>query len=134
MVFGWLRGRNFRLLSVISTALLPMSCMAMTSHFSCGEPKKKKSDHISIDWSEQMVSFQNYESVKASYWSNKIIQWTHPMMRTEYKLGHRNLFVQMNLTDMTLMYLILDSEPILPESNQDWALFLPAYMQCQEFF
>ena len=134
MALGYIRGPNLRLLSAISTALLPVNCLATVSHFSCGEPQKKRSDNISIDWSQQMVNFQNYESVKASYWSQKIIQWTHPIMSKEYQLGQRRLFFQLNLTDMTLMYSILDSKPVLPESDQDWAMFLPVYMQCKEFF
>ena len=134
MAFRYWRGSNLRLLSAIFAALLPVSCLATTSHFSCGEPQKKRSDNISIDWSQKMVNFQNYESVKASYWSHKIIQWTHPIMRKEYPLGQRRLFFQLNLTDMTLLYSILDSEPVLPEADQDWAMFLPVYMQCKEFF
>lgn len=134
MAHGYLKGVNLRLLSAIFAALLPVSCLATASHFSCGEPQKNKSDNISINWSQQMVNFQTYESVKASYWSRKIIQWTHPIMSKEYQLGQRRLFVQFNLTDRTLMYSILDSEPVLPESNQDWAMFLPVYMQCKELF
>jgi hypothetical protein len=93
-----------------------------------------KSDKVSISWLDQTVSFQHYKSVRASYWSSKIIQWTHPMLTKDYKFGQRNLSVQLNLGDMTLMYSILDSEPVLPDSDQEWALFLPVYMQCKEFF
>ena len=134
MALKYLRRPNLRLFSVIFNALLPLSCLAATSHFSCSEPQKKKSDNLSIDWSDKMLSFQNYESVKASYWSNKIIQWTHPIISKKYKHGRRNLSVQINLPDMTLMYLILDSRPVSPDSNQEWAMFLPVYMQCREFF
>ena len=134
MTLGCLRGVKLGLLSVILTAMVPEFCVAATSHFSCGEPQKKKSDNVSIDWSDQMVSFQNYESVKASFWSNNIIQWTHPIISKGYQREQRNLSFQMNLTDMTLMYSILDSEQVLPESNEDWALFLPVYMQCKEFY
>ena len=134
MALGCLRGATLQVLSVITTALLPTSCLATTSHFSCGEPDKQKTDNLRIDWLEQMVSFQHYKSVKVSYWSNNIIQWTHPIISKEYKIGQRSLSVQMNLSDMTLMYSILDSEPVLPGSDQEWALFLPVYMQCKEFF
>ena len=133
MALGCFKRPNLWTLSVIFTALLPISCLAATSHFSCGEPQKQKRDNVSINWSDQMVSFEDYESVKATYWSNKIIQWTHPIISKEYQIGQRNLFVQMNLLDMTLMYSILDSEPVLPRSDQEWALFLPVYMQCNEF-
>ena len=123
-----------RLLGIIFPVLLPISCLAATSHFSCSEPQKMKSDQVSINWLERTVSFQHYRSVNASYWSKKVIQWTHPISTKDYKFGQRNLSVQLNLGDMTLMYSILDSQPVLPESDQEWALFLPVYMQCKEFF
>ena len=132
--FSDLRGSNVKLLGILFPVLLPISCLAATSHFSCSEPQKVKSDKLSINWLEQTVSFQNYKSVTASYWSNKIIQWNHPILTKDYGFGQRNLSVQLNLGDMTLMYSILDSEPVLPESDQEWALFLPVYMQCKEFF
>ena len=93
-----------------------------------------KSDKVSINWLERTVSFQQNKSVSASYWSSKIIQWKHPILSKDYEFGQRNLSVQLNLGDMTLMYSILDSEPVLPESEQEWALFLPVYMKCKEFF
>ena len=129
-----MRGSDVRLLGIIFPILLPISCLAATSYLSCSEPQKMKSDQVSINWLERTVSFQHYRSVSASYWSKKIIQWTHPISTKDYKSGQRNLSVQLNLGDMTLMYSILDSEPVLPGSDQEWALFLPVYMQCKEFF
>ena len=129
-----LRGSNVKLLGIIFPVLLPISCLAATSHFSCSVPQKMKSDKLSINWLERTVSFQHYKSVSASYWSSKVIQWKHPILTKDFRFGQRNLSVQLNLGDMTLMYSILDSEPVLPESDQEWALFLPVYMQCKEFF
>ena len=129
-----MRGSDVRLLGIIFPILVPISCLAATSYFSCSEPQKKKSEQVRINWLEQTVSFQQYRSVSATYWSEKIIQWTHPILTKDYKSGQRNLSVQLNLGDMTLMYSILDSEPVLPGSDQEWALFLPVYMQCKEFF
>ena len=129
-----LRGSNVKLLGIIFPVLLPISCLAATSHFSCNVPQKMKSDKLSINWLERTVSFQHYKSVSASYWSSKVIQWKHPILTKDFRFGQRNLSVQLNLGDMTLMYSILDSEPVLPESDQEWALFLPVFMQCKEFF
>ena len=134
MAVGCLREASLWLLRVIIIVLLPTSCLAATSHFSCGEPGKQKTNNLRIDWSQQLVSFRHYKSVKATYWSNGIIQWNHPIISREYQIEQRSLSVQMNLTDMTLIYSILDSDPVLPESDQEWALFLPVYMQCKEFF
>ena len=97
-------------------------------------PQKMKSDKLSINWLERTVSFQHHKSVNASYWSSKIIQWKHPILTKDYRFGQRNLSVQLNLGDMTLMYTILDPKPVLPGSDQEWALFLPTYMRCKKFF
>ena len=132
--FSDLRGSNVKLLGIIFPVLLPISCLAATSHYSCSVPQKMKSDKLSINWLERKVSFQHHKSVNASYWSSKIIQWKHPILTKDYSFGQRTLSIQLNLGDMTLMYSILDSDPVLPGSDQEWALFLPVYMQCKEFF
>ena len=63
-----------------------------------------------------------------------IIQWTHPMQREDTRLPAKNLSLQLNMNDITLMYTILDEGPVLPKSDDDWAVFLPVYMVCREYF
>jgi hypothetical protein len=119
---------------VIFVLLTPDFGFADTSLFACGEPGKQKTENLSIDWARQSASYKSYDSVEASYWSPILIQWTHPMQTEDASLHEKNLSLQLNMNDMTLMYTILDEGPVLPKSDDDWAVFLPVYMVCREFF
>ena len=56
------------------------------------------------------------------------------MQTEDTRSPEKNLSLQLNMNDMTLMYTILDEGPVLPKSDDDWAVFLPVYMVCREFF
>ena len=127
-------GTNLRFFVVIFVFLTPVFGLADTSLFACGEPGKPKTENLSIDWVRQSASYKSYDSVEASYWSSMIIQWTHPMQTEDTRSPEKNLSLQLNMNDMTLMYTILDKGPVLPKSDDDWAVFLPVYMVCREYF
>ena len=123
-----------RLFVLIFVLLTPDFGFADTSLFACGEPGKQKTENLSIDWARQSASYKSYDSVEASYWSPILIQWTHPMKTQDSRSSEKKLSLQLNMNDMTLMYTILDEGPVLPKSDEDWAVFLPVYMVCREFF
>ena len=56
------------------------------------------------------------------------------MQTEDTRSPEKNLSLQLNMNDMTLMYTILDEGPALPKSDDDWAVFLPVYMVCREYF
>ena len=123
-----------RLFVLIFVLLTPDFGFADTSLFACGEPGKQKTENLSIDWARQSASYKSYDSVEASYWSSMIIQWNHPMQTEDTRSPEKKLSLQLNMNDMTLMYTILDEGPALPKSDDDWAVFLPVYMVCREYF
>ena len=127
-------GTNLRLFVLIFVLLTPDFGFADTSLFACGEPGKQKTENLSIDWARQSASYKSYDSVEASYWSPILIQWTHSMKTQDSRSPEKKLSLQLNMNDMTLMYTILDEGPVLPKSDDDWAVFLPVYMVCREFF
>ena len=127
-------GTNLRLFVLIFVLLTPDFGFTDTSLFACGEPGKQKTENLSIDWAHQSASYKSYDSVEASYWSPILIQWTHPMKTQDSRSPEKKLSLQLNMNDMTLMYTILDEGPVLPKSDDDWAVFLPVYMVCREFF
>ena len=127
-------GTNLRFFVLIFVFLTPVFGLADTSLFACGEPGKPKTENLSIDWARQSASYKSYDSVEASYWSPILIQWTHPMKTQDSRSPEKKLSLQLNMNDMTLMYTILDEGPVLPKSDDDWAVFLPVYMVCREFF
>ena len=119
---------------LIFVLLTPDFGFADTSLFACGEPGKQKTENLSIDWARQSASYKSYDSVEARYLSPILIQWTHPMKTQDSRSPEKKLSLQLNMNDMTLMYTILDEGPVLPKSDDDWAVFLPVYMVCREFF
>jgi len=123
-----------RLFVLIFVLLTPDFGFADTSLFACGEPGKQKTENLSIDWARQSATYKSYDSVEASYWSPILIQWTHPMKTQDSRSPEKKLSLQLNMNDMTLMYTVLDGGPVLPKSDDDWAVFLPVYMVCREFF
>ena len=123
-----------RLFVLIFVLLTPDFGFADTSLFACGEPGKQKTENLGIDWARQSASYKSYDSVEASYWSPILIQWTHPMKTQDSRSPEKKLSLQLNMNDMTLMYTILDEGPVLPKSDDDWAVFLPVYMVCREYF
>jgi len=127
-------GTNLRLFVLIFVLLTPDFGFTDTSLFACGEPGKQKTENLSIDWARQSASYKSYDSVEASYWSPILIQWTHSMKTQDSRSPEKKLSLQLNMNDMTLMYTILDEGPVLPKSDDDWAVFLPVYMVCREFF
>jgi hypothetical protein len=119
---------------LIFVFLTPVFGLADTSLFACGEPGKPKTENLSIDWARQSASYKSYDSVEASYWSPILIQWTHTMKTQDSRSPEKKLSLQLNMNDMTLMYTIMDERPVLPKSDDDWAVFLPVYMVCREYF
>ena len=119
---------------VITTFCTQVS--ATISHYQCNEPQKINGKIVTVDWSKRLVSYDVRSFVKAYEWTPKAIFWFQE--RSEhtgsFKTPKVTISLRFNLVDNTLMYTVLDSHTTLPANANDWAKFLPIYLQCREFF
>ena len=83
-----------------------------------------------------MVAYDRGPFVKAHGWTRKSIFWLKdPTVHKGRVEGPKaSISLHFNVADKILMYTVLDSKTLLPRKRDDWAKFLPVYLQCREFF